>query len=473
MALISLRFRPRCVFLVGVLVFFILVSAASTNRKFRHVVRVNYNYYVADAGPWRTDDAPPTYVALRQWEAALPQHNLSLPFPEGKTGRYVKFSNQAGWLGWNNCFNEILMNAHLAYVSGRAYVFQDYYWAPNHYQWPKEKWVAVDPHTPLNAIVSGPVAGGPFEEGDPAPRSVSKEWFDDVCPKSERRYINTREVKPLVAQSPGTEVLAQWQKVLSEAPERCIEVVPAEEDSFAQTFDLGLWGSTRILSLWESFSESPISRLLDASPIVHAGVDRNVNLFVPRGPRPPHPARRKPFDRMLAMHLRRGDYEGHCRGLAFINAIFYSWSLFPHLPDRYVPEPDAPGKDERFLARCWPDIDAIVKKAAEARRDYLAHMASVDGPRSDETLDVFYVLTNEKTAWLDELKQALQRDDWSVATSQDLMLNAEQRDVSMAVDMEIARRAAVFIGNGWSSFTSNIVYGRLLDKRDPITIRYA
>jgi hypothetical protein len=33
------------------------------------------------------------------------------------------------------------MNAHLAYVSERAYVFQDYIWAEEHYQWPKEKWV--------------------------------------------------------------------------------------------------------------------------------------------------------------------------------------------------------------------------------------------------------------------------------------------------------------------------------------------
>ncbi|KAF5327965.1 hypothetical protein D9758_012828 [Tetrapyrgos nigripes] len=36
-------------------------------------------------------------------------------------------------------------------------------------------------------------------------------------------------------------------------------------------------------------------------------------------------------------------------------------------------------------------------------------------------------------------------------------------DVNMAVDMDVARRAAVFVGNGWSSFTSNIVYRRLVD----------
>jgi hypothetical protein len=30
---------------------------------------------------------PPTYEKLWRWEQDLPQHNLELPFPEGKTGR--------------------------------------------------------------------------------------------------------------------------------------------------------------------------------------------------------------------------------------------------------------------------------------------------------------------------------------------------------------------------------------------------
>ncbi|KAJ7701154.1 hypothetical protein B0H17DRAFT_924733, partial [Mycena rosella] len=57
-------------------------------------------------------------------------------------------------------------------------------------------------------------------------------------------------------------------------------------------------------------------------------------------------------------------------------------------------------------------------------------------------------------------------------TSADLVLDAEQADVGMAVDMEIARRAAVFLGNGWSSFTSNVVYTRLVDGREARDIRF-
>ena len=52
-------------------------------------------------------DEPPTYEKLIEWESNLPQHNLDLPFPEGRTGRYVLFKNQIEGLGWNNELNEV------------------------------------------------------------------------------------------------------------------------------------------------------------------------------------------------------------------------------------------------------------------------------------------------------------------------------------------------------------------------------
>jgi hypothetical protein len=51
----------------------------------------------------------PTFNGVRQWEAKLPQHDLSQPYPEGQHGRYVKFSTQIGGLGWNNVLNELLV----------------------------------------------------------------------------------------------------------------------------------------------------------------------------------------------------------------------------------------------------------------------------------------------------------------------------------------------------------------------------
>jgi hypothetical protein len=63
--------------------------------------------------PFRPPPSPPSssplprYEFIYRWEDNLPQHNLDLPFPEGRSGRYVKFSNQIKALGWNNCLNEV------------------------------------------------------------------------------------------------------------------------------------------------------------------------------------------------------------------------------------------------------------------------------------------------------------------------------------------------------------------------------
>lgn len=52
-------------------------------------------------------DPPPDWNWLYEWEDNLPQHNLDLPFPEGKEGRYVHFANQVQQYGWNNQLNEM------------------------------------------------------------------------------------------------------------------------------------------------------------------------------------------------------------------------------------------------------------------------------------------------------------------------------------------------------------------------------
>ena len=49
----------------------------------------------------------PDYGSFREAERMLPQHNLDLPLPEGREGRYVKFSTQVAVLGWNNVFIEL------------------------------------------------------------------------------------------------------------------------------------------------------------------------------------------------------------------------------------------------------------------------------------------------------------------------------------------------------------------------------
>ncbi|KAG6888409.1 hypothetical protein C0995_008413 [Termitomyces sp. Mi166 len=416
----------------------------------------------------RSEIPPPTYTELRKSEQALPQHDLNLPFPEGKDGRYVKFSNQIAMLGWNNVLSEVLMNAHLAYASRRAYVFRDYIWNPDHYPWPESQRLENPPRTPLSAIIAGTVVGQPFDEGDDAPRSVSESWFDHVCPKKERRIIYTGDVKPAVGWSEGIDIFNHWTKILFEATESCIEVMPSGDDNFPQIFDVWLWGSERLLSLWESFSRSPTSRLLRPSSIVDRSIKQNEHLFRSRS----HPRdTSSPYTCMLAMHIRRGDFKSACTHFATWNSTFNGWNLLPQLPDRFEFPPSVVWNTTEYFdahaKRCIPDVDLITAKAREARRDYAK--SSFRGTR----LEVVYLLTNEKGEWLEDLKTSLKDDGWKkIVTSHDLELDSEGIEVGMAIDMDIARRAAVFIGNGWSSFTSNVNHHRLVDGKDYFSIRF-
>ena len=109
---------------------------------------------------------------------------------------------------------------------------------------------------------------------------------------------------------------------------------------------------------------------------------------------------------------------------------------------------NTPENDARYFERCLPSDDDILRKIRDSREDYL--LAAQREGRS-ETVDVLYILTNDESEWLTEVKKDMKNEGWRVVTtSRDLKLNSEAKEVSMAVDMEIARKASVFIGNGVS-----------------------
>jgi hypothetical protein len=125
---------------------------------------------------------------------------------------------------------------------------------------------------------------------------------------------------------------------------------------------------------------------------------------------------------------------------------------FPGLPDRFFPPTvhsrghASPEELARYRAHCFPDIDQIVSRVRDVRASLL----------STTILTRVYVLTNGRPEWLQELKNALQEDariegmdEWEhIGTSRDLRLTREQRHNSQAVDMAIAQRSEIFIGNG-------------------------
>lgn len=63
------------------------------------------------------------------------------------------------------------------------------------------------------------------------------------------------------------------------------------------------------------------------------------------------------------------------------------------------------------------------------------------------------MMTNAKKDWIEEFKKSLKDSNagWrKVVTTKDLEFDFEETGVNMAIDMELARKAAVYIGNGVS-----------------------
>ena len=115
---------------------------------------------------------------------------------------------------------------------------------------------------------------------------------------------------------------------------------------------------------------------------------------------------------------------------------------FPSLPDKFNPESQLPSpasakeKEEFYLEHCLPTYDQIRTKL---------HTVREENPR----LRRVYLLTNGWGWWLSGLKGVLKGDGWdAMVTSLDIKLDEEQEHVAMAVDMAIAEKAEVFIGNG-------------------------
>jgi len=185
--------------------------------------------------------------------------------------------------------------------------------------------------------------------------------------------------------------------------------------------------------------------------------------------------------KLVAVHVRRGDYEKHCEMLAAIKAAWTSWNSlgvysrdnatlpagfdpaefnldarwvdasYPKLADSIFDPPysaayphDAEGKvDPTILTRgelsflhCWSRMDGIRDKLAAVRR---AHPG----------LENVYLMTNGGDRWIGGMIELLLEDGWkSVRSSKELVLSDAALAVSQAVDMAVGNWAEVFVGNG-------------------------
>ncbi|CAE6452544.1 unnamed protein product, partial [Rhizoctonia solani] len=405
----------------------------------------------------------------------LPQHNLSAPYPEGKSGRYLRFSNQVWGTGWNNVLQERLLNTILAYSAGRAPVFSPFEaWAHpprDDTTFGGQRNVLIIPY---NALLSGPTSGMSWGPSDRHPRAVSQKYWELVCPGSERRIVDADEVmKQVGRESDGIKMLTEWAKLTKDMPEKCVEI------KGTQVFDFYLIGSTRILSLCEAFKNHPTVKLLEDSEVVKNGVRENMGKLqtVEGAQRPYIPKSSGVIEGLLGIHIRRGDFRGdlgkdngHCFNLGRWGSAYSGWNQLPQLRDKY----DSPSREgveggqyspeirDYYLKHCLPTAEQVVARIREIQTESRTHLSHI------------FIANNAEDEYLTDLRHKLATDGWEtkkIVTSKDLELNWQAKSVNNVVDMAILTRAEIFIGNGWSSMSSNIVMRRLTTGQTPESTR--
>jgi hypothetical protein len=108
-----------------------------------------------------------------------------------------------------------------------------------------------------------------------------------------------------------------------------------------------------------------------------------------------------------------------------------------------VRAPAAPLRAPLTARGSYPTDAELLATIRRARADYTAAVPGTP-------LDVLYVMTEAADGeWWAAFRAALVADGWAtIVTTAELELDDEQTEVGMAVDMEIARLADVFVGNG-------------------------
>ncbi|KAH7885775.1 hypothetical protein F5I97DRAFT_1875293 [Phlebopus sp. FC_14] len=412
---------------------------------------------------------PPLYEEIRKQERNLSHYGEY----EGKPIKYFWAANHAHSSGWGNVMQDYIMMGSLAHATKRSFVFDDFVWNPNGSLFTDYNGKLIPSRTPLSALLSGPMVGGPMPPGDDTPRAVSKDFFYKACPNPTVLHvpdINTDEMRHS-DDIPASYVFEKWVEKINSVEDPCLMIDPSNN----QIFEYWFFGQkNRMLSIWPYLSKSPVTTHWGWSPLIHDAYYRNRHLFRSKtiwefigiGTSREDPI--SPIPGLLALHIRRGDFEGHCRHLANWNAEWNAFNSFPEFPDKFEPPTDGDGDHttqenmDLYVRRCYPTVEQIVARVRQIRNE------------AKVKLRYLYVLTNGPVPWVEELKLALAQDmHWAhVASSRDLELTWEQKFVAQGMDMYVAQRASVFIGNGWSSLTSNVVMLRMVHGYAPETNRF-
>ncbi|KIJ65217.1 hypothetical protein HYDPIDRAFT_111123 [Hydnomerulius pinastri MD-312] len=415
---------------------------------------------------------PPLYEKVRQNEQRLPHYNEY----QHKTVKYFFAANHAHSSGWGNVMQDFVMMGLLAHATNRSFVFDDYIWNPDGSRFSDYNGKLIPSRIPLSALLSGPMVGSPMPAGDYTPRSVSKEFFHKACPNPtvlQVSDVNTDEMR-FNDDVPASYVFEKWVEKINSVDDPCLMLDPSSN----QIFEIWIFGNkNRMLTIWPYVANSPVATHWGWSPFIHDAYKKNRHLFQPTPPTGIFGGffdsnidedMTAPIPGLLALHVRRGDFKDHCVHLAKWSADWNAFNSFPEFHDKFDRPTDGGWGEtsdknmDHYIQRCYPSIEQIVEKVRQVRMEATEH------------LRYLYIMTNGPVPWVEELKAALAQDMiWEqVGSSRDLKVTWEQKFIAQALDMYVAQRAQVLIGNGWSSLTSNVVMLRMARGFHPDTNRF-
>lgn len=408
-----------------------------------------------------TDNLPPLYEDYRAREQNLEHYK---EYETRKDVKYLWSANHAHSSGWGNVMQDYVMNGLLAHSTGRSFVFDDYTWNPDGSLFSDYNGHLIPSRIPLTALLSGVMVGGQMPPGDTTPRAVSKTFFNKVCPNPtllQVADVNDDRMR-FDEDVPASYIFEKWLEKINSIEDPCVEI----ESNNNAIFEYWIFGHKRMLSIWEYLKNSPVSTHWEWSPLIQDAYRRNRRVFVPNarsslfeGLTGSATAENysNPIPGLLALHVRRGDFQDHCVHLGKWSSNWNAFNQFPEFSDKFDRPTDGGWGEtseknmQMYMQRCFPTIEQIVQKVTQVRVE------------SEKPLTHIYIMTNGVTAWVQELKEALENSgSWDqIRSSRDLDITWEQKFVVQALDMFVAQRSEVLIGNGWSSLTSNVVMLRM------------